>query len=134
MRNSGHAVHHRHGVRFIFYQSGMLGAFDTVALLITLVTGLGLLAVATTVVDFMMQYVLKGKDVYKAYKYHVTADADVFRGKTEDELAHAAMAYRKKLPSVIGEDSGSVQEPSSGSSSTGDNLYGDDPLLDNFEL
>lgn len=56
-------IYNRHGVRFIFIQTGVVGSFDLTDLLITLVTGLGLLAVATTFVDFTMSYILQGTSV-----------------------------------------------------------------------
>jgi hypothetical protein len=64
-------VFDRHGIRFIVNQSGLIGRFDFVSTLITLVTGIGLLAVATTITDLLMQYVVKEKATYKAFKREV---------------------------------------------------------------
>jgi len=62
----------RHGIRVIVLQAGLLGKFDFQVLLITLVSGLGLLAVSTTVVDVLAVYVLPSKKVYKQYKFDET--------------------------------------------------------------
>eukprot|EP01088_Endostelium_zonatum_P006201 TRINITY_DN18305_c0_g1_i1.p1 TRINITY_DN18305_c0_g1~~TRINITY_DN18305_c0_g1_i1.p1 ORF type:complete len:443 (-),score=81.61 TRINITY_DN18305_c0_g1_i1:24-1352(-) len=43
----------RHGVRLLIVQSGEIGRFDFQTLLLTLVSGLGLLAIATTLVDIL---------------------------------------------------------------------------------
>jgi hypothetical protein len=43
----------RHGVRLIFIQSGEIGVFDFQSLLLTLVSGMGLMAVAVLIVDIL---------------------------------------------------------------------------------
>ena len=53
-----------------------------------------------------MAYVLKGKHVFKAYKYHETSDGKDFYGLSADELERAAASYKLKLPSVFGSGGG----------------------------
>eukprot|EP00729_Bicosta_minor_P002444 gene2444-16107_t len=114
-------IYNRHGVRFIFIQTGVVGSFDLTDLLITLVTGLGLLAVATTFVDFTMSYILQGRDVYNAYKVLETTDLKYLRDKSEDELQNAVKTYKSQLPQIIQEQQALLAErarsPISGSSS-----------------
>lgn len=61
----------RHAVRFIFVQTGELGSFDFTSLLITMVTALGLLAVANTLTNLMMANVLDMRDLYKWHTMEV---------------------------------------------------------------
>jgi hypothetical protein len=56
-------------VRLIFIQTGVIGTFDFTALLITLVTALGLLAVANTLTNLVMTKLLEQKDLYN---WHTT--------------------------------------------------------------
>jgi len=62
----------RHGVRVIVLQIGEIGSFDFQVLLLTFVSGLGLLAVATTVVDLLAVYLLPKHRVFYKYKYEGT--------------------------------------------------------------
>ena len=54
-------------------QTGEVGGFDAQTLLINLVTALGLLAVATTLVDVLMTYILPEKDKYRGSKIEEVA-------------------------------------------------------------
>jgi hypothetical protein len=87
----------RHGIRIVFRQVGEIGAFDFQTTMINLVVALGLLGLATTMVDVMMVYVLPQKDVYaKAKEEEVTMTgdpsvqqrraSDVAAGGLKDEL------------------------------------------------
>jgi hypothetical protein len=62
----------RHGIRMIFIQDGLLGKFDVQVMLLTFVTGLGLLTVSTVIVDVIALYLLPQKKVYNEYKFKVT--------------------------------------------------------------
>ncbi|KAN0053164.1 hypothetical protein ACTA71_006688 [Dictyostelium dimigraforme] len=62
----------RHGVRVIFIQTGTIGSFHFQTLLLTLVSGLGLLAVATTVVDQLAIRLLPQRKSYSSLKFQVT--------------------------------------------------------------
>eukprot|EP00730_Choanoeca_flexa_P001710 TRINITY_DN10750_c0_g1_i2.p1 TRINITY_DN10750_c0_g1~~TRINITY_DN10750_c0_g1_i2.p1 ORF type:complete len:412 (+),score=74.78 TRINITY_DN10750_c0_g1_i2:531-1766(+) len=78
-------IYNRHGVRFIFVQIGEIGDFDFLVLMTTLVTGLALLAVATTVTNMLMSYVLSMRMVYNKHKYEYTEDFSTWRSMDEDE-------------------------------------------------
>eukprot|EP01130_Rhizamoeba_saxonica_P014941 TRINITY_DN660_c0_g2_i3.p1 TRINITY_DN660_c0_g2~~TRINITY_DN660_c0_g2_i3.p1 ORF type:complete len:341 (-),score=56.56 TRINITY_DN660_c0_g2_i3:41-1063(-) len=69
-------IWNRHGVRLIVLQVGNIGKFDFQVMLITFVSGLGLLAVATLVVDTLATKILPKKDVYGSYKYEETEVVD----------------------------------------------------------
>jgi hypothetical protein len=58
-----------HGIRVAVLLGGEYRQFDTVSFLVTLTTALGLLAVATTVVDALMLYILPEKKRYQQAKY-----------------------------------------------------------------
>lgn len=51
----------RHGIRLVFRQVGNIGTFDVQVLLVNMVAAMALLAVATTIVDNLMLYVLPQK-------------------------------------------------------------------------
>jgi len=48
-------IYYRHGIRIILRQTGTIGAFDFASALTTCTTSLGLFAVATVIVDAIMQ-------------------------------------------------------------------------------
>jgi hypothetical protein len=58
-----------HGIKVAVLVSGNFHQFHLLSFLITLTTALGLLAVATTVVDSLMLYVLPEKERYQQVKY-----------------------------------------------------------------
>jgi len=63
-----------YGVRLIFLITGTFGEFDFPTLLTSLVSGLVLVKVATTIVDMIIIYVLPDKIMYREHKYEVTED------------------------------------------------------------
>jgi ATP P2X receptor len=63
-----------HGVRITVSMAGEFHHFEWMSFLITITTALGLLAVATTVVDSFMLYVLPEKGQYTKAKYEATSD------------------------------------------------------------
>jgi|EP00945_MAST-04E_sp_MAST-4E-sp1_P006991 hypothetical protein len=62
-------IKNRHGIVFVVLQEGDLKSFELFTMLISTTTSLALLAMATTIVDAMMNYCLKNKDIYKKMKY-----------------------------------------------------------------
>lgn len=64
----------RHGVRVLVQQTGTIGKFDFSTLLVQLVSSLGLLAVATALVNFIAFSVLPMKNIYKQYKEVTSVD------------------------------------------------------------
>ena len=61
-----------HGIRVAVLLGGEFNQFNVVTFLVTLTTALGLLAVATTIVDSLMLYVLPEKERYHQVKYENT--------------------------------------------------------------
>lgn len=92
-------LYNRHGVRLIFQQVGNLGKFDFQTLLLSFVSGLGLLAAATFVVDLLALYLFPQKKIYRAYKYLQTKE--ILSSTTEEDLANIRRA--EQLP-LIGEE------------------------------
>jgi hypothetical protein len=65
-------------------QTGLIGAFSFITLLINLVSGIVLIKVATTVVDMVAIRLLPQKDYYRQYKYEETVDfSDLREGKVQ---------------------------------------------------
>lgn len=76
------AIWNRHGIRLLVLQVGMLGAFDFETMLLSFVSGLGLLAVATLVVDTIAIRLLpKSSRIYKRYKYLETPEYNSLEGE-----------------------------------------------------
>lgn len=60
----------RHGVRLVFIQTGSLGVFDFQTLLLTIVSGLGLLAITTVIIDCCALRIFPTtRKKYADYKY-----------------------------------------------------------------
>ncbi|KAH3760907.1 P2X receptor [Pelomyxa schiedti] len=76
-------VHNRHGVHLVALQMGALGKFDFQTLLITFVSGFGLVAFATVVVDILATKILPNRQIYAGLKYKKTCD---FAELSDDEL------------------------------------------------
>eukprot|EP01087_Luapelamoeba_hula_P017841 TRINITY_DN5664_c0_g1_i2.p1 TRINITY_DN5664_c0_g1~~TRINITY_DN5664_c0_g1_i2.p1 ORF type:complete len:404 (-),score=39.29 TRINITY_DN5664_c0_g1_i2:122-1333(-) len=65
----------RHGIRVVFVQTGMLGKFDFQTLLLSFVSGLGLVALSTLIVDLIALRLLPSTSRrYRKYKYEDTPD------------------------------------------------------------
>lgn len=65
-----------HGIRIAVLLGGEFNHFNIVTFLVTLTTALGLLAVATTIVDGLMLYILPEKDRYQEAKYENSEEFD----------------------------------------------------------
>jgi len=76
-------INNRHGIRLLFIQTGEIGQFNFQILLLTLVSGLALIAASTTLVDILAIYFMPQKANYYKYKYTKTVDfSDLRDGKT----------------------------------------------------
>lgn len=64
----------RHGLRIVVKQTGLVGQWDIPTLLINLVTSLGLLAVASAIVNTLAFSVLPMRYIYKQYRTIESAD------------------------------------------------------------
>jgi len=62
----------RHGIRIIVIQTGTISKFDFQTLLLTFISGLGLITIATTIVDILATKILPGRDIYSFHKYQDT--------------------------------------------------------------
>eukprot|EP01088_Endostelium_zonatum_P014209 TRINITY_DN3014_c0_g1_i1.p1 TRINITY_DN3014_c0_g1~~TRINITY_DN3014_c0_g1_i1.p1 ORF type:complete len:388 (+),score=55.68 TRINITY_DN3014_c0_g1_i1:74-1237(+) len=77
-------VYNRHGPRIIFLQTGQLGVFDFPTLLLSFVSGLGLLTISTLIVDLVVLRIMpKTRHLYSQYKYVETPHYN--NGKSEYE-------------------------------------------------
>lgn len=59
----------RHGIRIVFLQTGKIGTFDFQNFLVQMAASLGLLAMATVVVDLLAVRVLKQREFYSQCKF-----------------------------------------------------------------
>jgi len=59
----------RYGIKIEFHQSGKLGHFSLPALLLHLVSGVGLLTLTATIVDILVLYILPDKLRYRRFVY-----------------------------------------------------------------
>ncbi|KAI8918832.1 hypothetical protein BC831DRAFT_482144 [Entophlyctis helioformis] len=64
----------RHGIRVVFEQTGLIGQFDFLALVLNFVAATALLAVAAKIVDYAMIYALPNRDLYNHLKYEESVD------------------------------------------------------------
>jgi hypothetical protein len=71
---SSRLVYNRHGVRIFFVQTGELGRFDFQTLLLSFVSGLGLLALSTLIVDIIAIRLMPQKLIYRHFKFEETED------------------------------------------------------------
>jgi len=69
-------IWNRHGIRLIFLQVGELGAFDFQVMLLSFVSGLGLVTVSTAIVDVVFLRILPQHETYQEYKYEITEETN----------------------------------------------------------
>jgi ATP P2X receptor len=98
----------RHGLRILVKQSGNVGQFDAATLLITLTSSLGLLAVATLVVDILATRVLPLRALYRQYKQMESIDLPEVNLTEKDltvleneDLVNPKPAFLRRLASSI---------------------------------
>jgi len=82
-------IWNRHGLRLLLLPAGVLGKFDFQTLLLSLVSGLGLLAAATLIVDVIAIRLMPGRGVYRRYKYQETPLKD----ETQIDVSPEVEAY-----------------------------------------
>ncbi|KAN0024677.1 hypothetical protein ACTFIV_009086 [Dictyostelium citrinum] len=78
---SSRMYYNRHGIRLIFIQNGEIGSFNFQALLLTFVSGLGLLAISTVVVDQLAIRFLPERKTYSSHKFQITHGFSESRNK-----------------------------------------------------
>ncbi|GAM19547.1 hypothetical protein SAMD00019534_027220 [Acytostelium subglobosum LB1] len=82
-------VFDRHGVKMLFIQTGSIGKFDFQTMLLTFVSGIGLVTVSTIFVDILAVRLLPQKRLYAQYKYENVEEMDernkvVYENDNED--------------------------------------------------
>jgi len=65
-------IYDRHGIHIIFLQTGRLGKFDFQTLLLSFVSGIGLITFSTVIVDFIATKLIKERDTVNNLKYRET--------------------------------------------------------------
>lgn len=85
-------IHHLYGPRVVFDAGGKLGQFQLNQLIIQLTTSLAMFALATTIVDFLMLYVLPNRVRYEAYKYQEENEEEKKGAATATTVAQPAQA------------------------------------------
>jgi len=96
-------IYQRSGVKFFFRQTGQIGRPDMQTAIIQLVSALGLLSVATLVVELFMLYLLPHKKEYMKYKFKETEDfSDVrdHQGGFRPETVAYAQALQSDLQTL----------------------------------
>ncbi|KAM9981067.1 hypothetical protein ACTFIY_003374 [Dictyostelium cf. discoideum] len=82
----------RHAIRLIFIQTGVIGSFNFQSLLLTLVSGLGLLTVSTLIVDQLAIRFLPQRKSYSSLKFQTTESfkmkKKIVNDDGEDKLYH----------------------------------------------
>eukprot|EP01060_Flectonema_neradi_P005899 TRINITY_DN13957_c0_g1_i1.p1 TRINITY_DN13957_c0_g1~~TRINITY_DN13957_c0_g1_i1.p1 ORF type:complete len:491 (+),score=81.14 TRINITY_DN13957_c0_g1_i1:73-1545(+) len=79
-------VWNRHGIRIITVAAGWMGKFSFVELMKTLVTGLGLLAIANTFTDYIVLRLLPMSAIYRRYKNVRSVDFSDIQEKKERRM------------------------------------------------
>ena len=70
----GYRVRNRHGIQLIFIQVGEIGVFSLQAMLLSIVTGMVLLSIASTIVDLVALNFMQHRKNYYSHKYEITED------------------------------------------------------------
>ncbi|KAK3238487.1 hypothetical protein CYMTET_51503 [Cymbomonas tetramitiformis] len=73
----------RNGIKLVFIQQGNVGKFDFPTLLLSLVSGLALLAISQTAVDVVALYILPLKSIYRKQKYELSVNFGEVRENKE---------------------------------------------------
>lgn len=93
-------IHHLFGPRIMFDAEGKLGGLQWNHVVVQLTTSLAMFAVATTVVDLLMLYVLPNRHEYYGIKYETVGHGDEF-GPLEGAYSTGAEAGEGTLPPGI---------------------------------
>jgi len=81
--NNDMIVYNRHGIRMVFVQTGTIGTFSFLVLLINLVSAGVLVKFATLFVDYVALRVLPQSKLYRSYKFESTVDFTDLRRKED---------------------------------------------------
>jgi hypothetical protein len=83
------------GIRVVVEQRGRIAVWDTTNALVVLTASLGLLAVATTITELALKYIMSRREEYKALKFRASKD---FHPENENEASEPERHF-------IGDDS-----------------------------
>lgn len=93
-------VRDAHGIQLFVIQSGSLGAFSAIQLLLTVTTALTMLAVSNFVVDCVALYILPEKEHFQKLKY-----------PTARLNRHGELSFKDSTSSDSGSEGGNDEEP-----------------------
>ncbi|KAI8898702.1 hypothetical protein BC833DRAFT_588624 [Globomyces pollinis-pini] len=85
----------RHGIRIVFAQTGTIGIFNPIALILNLVAAFALFSVAQVVVDSLMIYLLPKKHIYYNAKFQETKVEDDDIEKPAHSRSSSAVGPKK---------------------------------------
>ncbi|XP_032240708.1 P2X receptor E isoform X2 [Nematostella vectensis] len=86
----------RYGIKIEFHQSGKLGRFSLPALLLKLVSGVGLLTLTATIVDTAALYLLPDRFQYREFVYEESPVIDKRRCKGGEQRSDETATKSKK--------------------------------------
>jgi len=81
-------IYNRHALHFVFLQTGKLVKFNFQVLLLSLVSGMGMLAFSTLITDFISTKLLGSKEVVSSLKYRTTTNLTQLSDEQLTLLAH----------------------------------------------
>jgi len=91
--STGRVLWNRHGIRIIVLQTGKLGKFDFQTMLLTFVSGIGLIAVSSTIVDILATKILPGRKIYYKIKYQ---DTEKIKSKDNPKKKRIFRTFRQR--------------------------------------
>eukprot|EP00929_Paragymnodinium_shiwhaense_P122348 TRINITY_DN95024_c0_g1_i1.p1 TRINITY_DN95024_c0_g1~~TRINITY_DN95024_c0_g1_i1.p1 ORF type:complete len:483 (+),score=33.45 TRINITY_DN95024_c0_g1_i1:53-1450(+) len=72
--DKGRIMRRNYGVYLVIEQTGSIGIFSRINMLITIAAGMALLAASSKITDFLAMYLLRRRDDYWGVKYEVSED------------------------------------------------------------
>jgi len=107
-------IYNRHGLHFVFLQTGKLVKFDFQVLLLSLVSGMGMIAFSTTIVDLISTKVLGNKDVVSNLKYRTTPNLTQFSDEQLCQLAEKLKRTQQQELALSKAEDGDGEAPTPG--------------------
>ncbi|KAF2071100.1 hypothetical protein CYY_007586 [Polysphondylium violaceum] len=87
-------VFKRHGIRMLFFQTGSIGHFKFQSLLLTFVSGMGLLAISTLIVDQLAIRILPQRKSYQSFKFQVTEGYNPMKKIVKDDRGDELLYHK----------------------------------------
>jgi len=104
-------IYNRHAIHFVFLQTGKLVKFDFQVLLLSFVSGMGMFAFSTLIVDFISTKLLGSKEVVTNLKYKTTTNLTQLTDEQLEILA-AKLRRTQEQELAIGNDGDASKESS----------------------